>query len=381
MRPSGRWVLQAGALLLPDGLGGPGFVLIDDGRIAHVGAGMHPRPDLDWSDAALVPGFVDLQINGAAGCDFLSPTPEGLAAAHAHMVRSGVVAYLPTLISAPERTLRAALAFFAEHASRSRAPRILGVHLEGPFLSPALPGAHSPAYLRPPSIQWIDSLLADFRGLVRVITLAPELTGALDVIEHLVGNGIVVAVGHSAATFTEAMAAFDHGARLATHVFNAMRPFHHREPGVSGAALAHPRVTCSLIADIVHLHPATLRQVAALKGPERTALITDGISAAGAKGTHTLGDRVVTVKDGAPRLPNGTLAGSILTMDQAVDHMVGVGIDLGDAAMMASLTPARVLGTDGGVLAVGRSADLVALDPSRRVRATVVGGDLAYLSS
>ncbi|MDR7521561.1 MAG: N-acetylglucosamine-6-phosphate deacetylase [Armatimonadota bacterium] len=368
-------VIQAGTLVLPEGASGPGFVVVDGERIVAVERGHHPHPDLDCGDQILAPGFVDLQVNGAAGCDFLSPTAEGLAASHAYLLRSGTLAYLPTLISAPEERLRAALAFFAGRLQDPGPPRILGVHLEGPFLSPARSGAHRPADLQAPSLQWIGRLLDDFPGVIRMVTLAPELDGALPVIEHLVSRDIVVAVGHTDATYDQATAAFARGARLATHLFNTMRPYHHRDPGVVGAALAHPGVTCSIIADLVHLHPAVIGQIIALKGPDATALVTDAISAAGAAGAVlTLGDRMVRVADGAPRLEDGTLAGSVLAMNQAVRHVVGLGRPLAEAARMASATPARVLGLEQGELRAGKRADLVLLDRTLAVTGAFAGG-------
>jgi N-acetylglucosamine-6-phosphate deacetylase len=378
--------IQAGDLLLDRGLGGPGFVVIDGDRIAGVEEGRHPHPDLDCGTQTLVPGFVDLQVNGAAGCDFLSPDVSALEAAHAHLLRTGTVAYLPTLISAPEDRLRASLAFFASRA-RVRAapgippaPSILGVHLEGPYLSPARPGAHPAEHLRNPSIEWIGRLLEEFPGLVRIVTLAPELEGAHALIEHLVGRGIVVAIGHTDATFDQAIRAFNLGARLATHLFNAMRPYHHREPGAVGAALSHPEVICSIIADHVHVHPAVIDQVVAIKGWQRTALITDAISAAGSPAAESaLGDRTVRVVDGAPRLQDGTLAGSVLSMDQAVRNMVAGGRSLEAAVRMASATPARLLGLDQGALRVGMRADLVVLDAGLAVSGVVVGGAPVFL--
>lgn len=381
MTPPGRLVVQAEAVMVPDKAQHHGFVVVAGDRIEKVEDGSHPRPDLDVAGGSIVPGFIDLQINGAARCDFLSPTAEGLVAAHAHLLRTGTVAYLPTLISAPDERLRAALAFFAEHARRPGAPRILGVHLEGPFLSPARPGAHDPRYLRAPSIEWIGRLLDDFPGLIRLCTLAPELDGALEVIDMLTSRGVVVALGHSDATYAQAKAAFDRGARLATHLFNAMRPYHHREPGLVGAALSHPDAFCSLIADHVHVHPAVVQQVIALKGPYRTMLVTDAIAAAGAPtSTSTLGDRTVSVRDGAPRLSDGTLAGSILTMDQAVRNAsVPDGINLRAAVSMATSTPAEVLGLKEGVIAPGSRADLVALDDrGLHVVATMVSGQVVY---
>jgi len=373
-----RSVIQAEQLLLPDGLRGPGFVTLDGDRITAVDLGHHPRPDLDGGET-LAPGFIDLQINGAAGCDFLQPTETDIAAAYDYLARTGTVAYCPTLISAPLDRLRAALAFFAGHARWSGAPRVLGVHLEGPFLARARAGAHRPAHLRPPSIEWIGRLLDEFQGLIRVVTLAPEMDGALEVIDHLVARGVLVAVGHTEATYEQAMAAFKHGARLATHLFNAMRPYHHREPGVVGAALDHPEVACSLIADLVHVHPAVLRQVAAVKTARQTVLVTDALAAAGVRvGSATLGDQTVTVADGAPRLSDGTLAGSLLSMDRALRNMAGVGIPPADALHMATTTPARLLGIEDAGLAPGGRADLVVLDRALRVVCTIVSGEIAH---
>lgn len=380
MTPTARLVIRAGALMLPNRPIAPGFVVIAGERIERVEEGSHPHPDLDAADGPVVPGFIDLQVNGAAGCDFLSPTADGLAAAHAYLLRTGTVAYLPTLISAPEDRLRAALAFFAEHMRHPGAPRILGVHLEGPFLSRARPGAHRPDYLRTPSVDWIGRLLDDFQGVIRLVTLAPELDGGLEVIDMLTSRGIAVALGHSDATYAQAKAAFDRGARLATHLFNAMRPYHHREPGIVGAALAHPDVSCSLIVDLVHVHPAVLQQVMALKGPHRTVLVTDAIAAAGASAaTVTLGDQEVTVRDGAPRLPDGTLAGSVLAMDQAVRNASAPdGVNLRAAVSMATAAPAQVLSLDEGTIAPGGRADFVVLDRDLRVRETMVSGQIAY---
>ncbi|MGH2373836.1 MAG: N-acetylglucosamine-6-phosphate deacetylase [bacterium] len=372
-------MIQAAALLVADRTLARGFVVIEGDRIERVQEGRHPHPDLD-SDGLVAPGFIDLQINGAAGSDFLSPTPDGLAAAHAYLLRTGIVAYLPTLISAPEERLRAALAFFAEHARRPGAPRILGVHLEGPFLSPARPGAHNTRYLRTPSVEWIGSLLDDFPGLIRLVTLAPELDGALEVIDMLASRGVVVALGHSDATYAQGMVAFDRGARLATHLFNAMRPYHHREPGLAGAALAREDTFCSLIADFVHVHPAVVQQVLLLKGTSRTALVTDSIAAAGAHAaTSTLGDQPVSVRDGAPRLPDGTLAGSMLSMDQAVRNATGPGgKNTHNAVAMATATPAMILGLKHQDVAAGNPADLLVLDRELRVVATIVSGQVVY---
>jgi N-acetylglucosamine-6-phosphate deacetylase len=212
-----------------------------------------------------------------------------------------------------------------------------------------------------------------------VVTLAPEVDGALQVIDELVRRGVVAAVGHTEASYDQAMAAFRRGAKLATHLFNAMGPYHHREPGAVGAALDHPEVACSLIADLVHVHPAVLRQVVTAKTARRTVLITDALAAAGVRvGSTTLGDQTVTVSDGAPRLADGTLAGSLLSMDHAIRNMVAIGISPADALDMATTAPARLLGIGDTGIAPGGRADLVVLDRALRVVCTIVGGEIAH---
>jgi N-acetylglucosamine-6-phosphate deacetylase len=372
-----RLIIQAGTLAFPGTGPKEGYVVVEGDRVARLSRESRQDADITVPDGAVGPGFIDLQVNGAAGCDFLSPTEDGLVAAEAYLLSTGTVAYLPTLISAPEERIRDALAFFAARMHRRR-PRILGVHLEGPFLSPVRAGAHRLDHLRTPSIGWIGRLLDDFPGVIRLVTLAPELPGALDVITYLRNRRVRVAVGHTDATYDQAHAAFEHGATLATHVYNAMRPYHHREPGVVGAALEHPAVTCSVIADLIHVHPAALRQVFVMKGPLLTALVTDAIAAAGARGAApTLGDQVVTIGNGAPRLSNGTLAGSILTMDRAVRNAIDVGGSLSVAWGMASEAPADALEIERPS-PPKYPADLVVLDEHNFVAATIMGGHIVY---
>jgi N-acetylglucosamine-6-phosphate deacetylase len=376
-RATRRLSIHARSLVFPGAAAREGVVVVEGDRVSRLTSGSGRAVDIVAPGGAVGPGFVDLQINGAAGCDFLSPTEDGLAAAEAYLLSTGTVAYLPTLISAPEEQTRAALAFFAARM-RGRAPRILGVHLEGPFLSPARAGAHRPEHFRTPSMEWIGRLLDDFQGVVRLVTLAPELPGALDVTAYLRRRRVRVAVGHTDATYEQACAAFDHGATLATHLYNAMRPFHHREPGVVGAALDHPGVVCSVIADLTHLHPATLAQAMAVKGASGTALITDAIAAAGARGGGlTLGDQPIKVEDGVPRLANGTLAGSVLAMDQAVRNVIGLRHDLRFVWQMASQTPRDILGIAQGTRSK-MPADLVVLDNRHRVMATIVRGQIVW---
>jgi N-acetylglucosamine-6-phosphate deacetylase len=262
---------------------------------------------------------------------------------------------------------------------------LLGCHLEGPFLNPERAGALDPRHMRPPDAALLDRLLDAGAGSVQTVVIAPELPGALDLVAATADEGVLVAIGHTDATYEQALAAFDRGARAATHLFNAMRPLDHREPGAAGAALAGARVTAEVIADGVHLHPATLRLAYDAKGPERLALITDATQAAGLPdGDHALGDRPITVSGGQARTADGALAGSTLTMDRAVRVSVELaGIPLADALTMASATPAALLGLGRvkGRIAPGADADLVVLDGDCRAIGTLIAGRWAHATA
>ncbi len=369
-------VISAGRVITPSGDLTPGTVEVRNGRIAAVRRGVAPRADPAAPEGILAPGLVDLQVNGAAGVDFLTcRRPADLARVRRYLASSGVTAFLPTLITSPMPVLAAALDRWERWSRLPGGPRVAGVHLEGPYLNPRYRGAHPARYLRPPDAARLAALLDRHPGLVRLVTLAPELAEAGEVIAMLRDRGVAVAAGHTGASYDQAREAFAAGVGLVTHLFNGMRAVHHRDPGVVVAALEHEEVAVSLIADFVHVHPAVLRLTARLKGPRRTVLITDAIAAAGWRGrTASLGGRRVRVTD-VPRLPDGTIAGSVLALDQAVRNMVALGFPLRDAVAMASSTPARVLGrADLGRIAVGALADLVLFDAGLRVRAVWVGG-------
>lgn len=372
-------VITAGRVITPSGDLTPGSVEISGGRIAAVRAGAAADADISAADGVLAPGLIDLQINGAAGVDFLSPlTDADLTRVRRYLASTGVTAFLPTLITSPSPSLLRALRSWQRMMSQPGAPRVLGVHLEGPYLSRQFPGAHPRRYLRAPEAKHAAALLDAVQGTVRLVTLAPELPGADGVIRVLRERGCVVAAGHTAATYVQAQAAFAAGATLVTHLFNAMRPVHHRDPGIVVAALEHPQVNISLIADFIHVHPAVVRLVVEL-AKDRVALITDAIAAAGSPRRVTrLGTRTVRVTD-VPRLSDGTIAGSVLSMDAALRHVVSVGVPLRDAVLMASAIPARVLGQDDlGRIEVGKPADLLVLTRELRVRAVCVAGELIY---
>ncbi len=351
---------------LVDGRLVPGDVAIDGDRVSAIGLdGTNGRRGI------AVAGFVDLQVNGFAGVDFLGTNGDGYAAAGDALLETGVTAYLPTFITSDEADLVTALRAVP---SRTRGPRILGVHLEGPFLSPYRLGTHGLAARRDPDPALLERLLA--AGPVRVMTLAPELPGALELIDLLHARGITVSLGHSDATAAEARAAFDRGVRTVTHVFNAMRPLAHRDPGIVGAALVRSDVIVQAIVDGVHLDSDIVRLLWRL-AEGRLALVTDAIAGAGlGDGTYALGEIEIVVADDVVRREDGVLAGSALTMVEAVRNLVAVDVPLERALEAATSVPALILGDPLlGRIAVGGPADIVVLDDALEVVRTLVGGE------
>jgi N-acetylglucosamine-6-phosphate deacetylase len=320
------------------------------------------------------PGFVDLQVNGFAGVDLLGADAAGYARAGEALLATGVTAYLPTFITAPADVLLEALRGVPAAAPvfGRMGARILGVHLEGPFLSPGRLGAHPPGHRRDPDPALLERLLA--AGPVRLVTLAPELPGSGPLLDLLAARGVVASLGHTDARAADANAAFDRGVRSVTHLFNAMRPFGHRDPGLAGAALARDGVVVHLIADGVHVAPeAMLTAWRAARG--RVALVTDAIAGAGlGDGTYALGGVEVEVRDGVARRTGGVLAGSVLTLDAAVRNVVALGVPLEEALAAASTVPAGLLGLPAGGLEPGAPADVVVLDDQLEVERVLVGG-------
>src|SRR5579884_510915 len=325
---SGRLGVEAA---LVDGVFVAGDVEIADGRIAALGVGRRRGRGF------AVPGFVDIQVNGFGGVDFLDADAAAYRRAGDALLETGVTAYLPTLITSPEDQVVAAMRE-VPFGDCGR-PRILGMHLEGPFLSPNRLGAHEASSRRDPDTALLRRLLD--AGPVRLMTLAPELQGAHELIGLLRREGVVVSLGHTDATAEQANAAFDLGARAVTHLFNAMRPFLHRDPGIVGAALARDDVVVQLILDGVHLASETVR-VVWRAAPGRVALVTDSITAAGeSEGAYSFGSLDVEVHNGTVRGPDGVLAGSVLTMIQAVRNLHELGVPLAEAVGAATAVPAR----------------------------------------
>ena len=349
--------------------------MIEGPTIAWVGTGRPPRRVYEEIAAPpggiIAPGFIDLQVNGYAGQD-VAGGADAVGAISLRLPATGVTSFLPTLVSSPLDVGAGLIG--AAGTVETPGARVLGVHLEGPFLNPDFKGAHRRERLLPATLANIEQVL---RRPPRMMTIAPELPGALDAIAGLRRAGVIVAAGHSGADYDDGIRGIDAGIRFGTHVYNAMRPFHHRSPGLAAALLADRRVTVGLIADGSHLHPAACEQAVRLKGWRRVALTTDQTAAAGAgPGTYKLGGRTVTSDGETVRLTDGTLAGSAATMDGLVRRMAAIpSIGRERALAMASSVPARVLGDPClGVLRAGAAADAVMLDAELRVRMTLVGG-------
>ncbi|HEV2376500.1 MAG TPA: N-acetylglucosamine-6-phosphate deacetylase [Streptosporangiaceae bacterium] len=362
----------------------PGYVVTEDRRITDVGQGTPPRaPDHELLTGVLVPGLVDLQVNGYFGIDLAEADPAGWAQVVQRLPETGVTAFQPTFITAPVGDLAKALRRTAEFVPYLPAgARILGVHLEGPFISPLRAGAHRREWMVPPTPQAIAMLLEAGGGLVRLVTLAPEVDGGLEAVAALVREGVTVSVGHSDATAVQVAAAAAAGARMVTHLFNAQRPLHQREPGVVGQALVDRRLTCGLIVDLRHVVAAAC-EIAFAAAPGRICLVTDAAASAGMPpGRYVLGGEPVELPPGdtaAPLRDDGTLAGSALRMDRAIANAVAVGLGLNEAVAAATRIPADLIGRpDLGRLAPGATVDLTWLSDDLRTLATWVGGEQAY---
>lgn len=353
----------------------PGYVRVEDGVIAEAGEGAPPGADVRLADGLLAPGLVDLQVNGFFGHDMADAGEAGWREVVTRLPETGVTAFLPTFITAP-------VAAQAEALRRTRdllpklpsGTRVLGVHLEGPFLSPERKGAHNAAHLTDPAPEAVETLLET--GLVKLVTLAPERDGALGAIRRLTEAGVLVSVGHSDATAAQAAAAADAGARKVTHIFNAQSGVHHRDPGVAVQALIDERLHPGLILDLHHVGPEVARLVLRAAAG-RVVLVTDAASAAGMPpGTYELGGEPITMPEqGPPLRADGTIAGSGLRLDEAVGNAIGLGLDPAAAVDAATRVPADLIGRpDLGRIAPGAAADLVWLGPDHRARTTWING-------
>jgi N-acetylglucosamine-6-phosphate deacetylase len=338
------------------------------------------EPASGADDDYILPGLVDLQVNGSHGIDVMNAPADALATLSRHLGREGTTAWMPTAVTAPIEKIAHVHESIASAFENSRGDdstghaAILGMHLEGPFISPLRLGAH-PALNLEARGEAFERVLA-MRAL-RLITLAPELPGGLDAIRRLSARGVVASIGHTNATLDEANAGIGAGARMFTHLFNAMRPLNHRDPGVIAAALAPSPALAALIPDGIHVHPAMLRLAVRARGKDGVILVSDKVALAQTSGSENIVGRArATVRDGAARLDNGTLAGSIISMLDGIRVMVEkAGVSIGDAAVMAATNPANLVGAhDRGRIAVGARADLIVLSRALELKSVFIGG-------
>jgi N-acetylglucosamine-6-phosphate deacetylase len=375
-------------ILTPDERFEPGTLIWDDDdRIAVVASGLEPPPGPEVTDArglTLVPGYIDIHVHGGGGFSLATDDPNEIQSYARWVVSHGVTGFLPTVFASglEEALVLVSAAGYVSDRRPDGGAEVLGINLEGPFINPKRTGALPETWVRPPNADALAALSTSSDGSIKVMTMAPEVPGAEELLKLALEDWIVVAVGHSDATYEEARRAFDLGASHLTHSFNGMRPFHHRDPGPVVAALDAPHVTLEVIADGIHLHPATVRAMVRAAGPGRVALISDGVRPAGLDdGLFQLGDEEANLSRGRVQLADGTIAGGAETMDQIVRNVVSwEAAGLADAVRMASTVPARILGLaeQKGRLATGYDADIIALDGESNVAMTWVGGRLVY---
>lgn len=361
------------------------WLSISDGKIVDMGAGDHPAvansETFDAGGMTVLPGFIDVHFHGAAGHDVMDATPEALYGMAQFSARHGVTGFLATTLTNPRDALTRALENVRDCMGKpTGGAKLLGARLEGPYLNVEKCGAQNPEYIRVPEREEAITFLD--LGVLRIVDVAPEIPETAWLIDECVRRGIAVSIAHTSAKADDVVRAVERGVRQSTHTYNAQTPLHHREPGVVGAVLALPDVRCELIADGIHVHPMPMRIAWACKKPDALILITDAVRAAGMPdGMYNFDERSVMLRDGAVRLPDGTLAGSALTMDRAIrTFMAATGEPLDAIWQTASLNPARAIGIDQlkGSIEVGKDADLVMLNESLEVMLTMVEGQVVF---
>ncbi|QGQ98565.1 N-acetylglucosamine-6-phosphate deacetylase [Paenibacillus psychroresistens] len=372
MKSPEAWIIKNGRIVVQDGsIIENGALLVNDGKMAWVGteAELKQFTDvdkiIDAQGSWVLPGFIDVHVHGGFGADFMDATRESLETITGFHSKNGTTAMLATTMTAPHEGISAVLSVVDDYMQGNMPyAQLLGVHLEGPFISPKFPGAQNPAFIVLPQIKWLEDWIEQHPDVIRLLTLAPEREGALPLISWLKSQGITVACGHTDASYDQIEAAVEHGLQHAVHTFNAMRVLHHREPGTVGAVLSDDRIYAEVIADGHHVHPACIQLLSKAKPQDRLLLVTDAMSATGlAEGLFELGGLKVVVKGGVARLLEGdSLAGSTLTMIDAFRFCVEkVGLSIPQVSQMASGNPAATLGFSDqmGSIAVGKQADLL----------------------
>jgi N-acetylglucosamine-6-phosphate deacetylase len=361
-------------------------IIIEEGKIVKIEEQIDERnmdKIIDGEGKYLAPGFIDIHNHGNSGYDVMDSTTEAIDKMAEFHLKNGVTSFLGTVITSSYENMVKASENIVSYKNKDDRSQIIGIHLEGPFFSLDKKGAQPAKYIRTPNMEDIKKIVEISKGKMKMVSLAPEAEGALEVISYLVSKNITVAMAHSNGTFEETKAGINHGATVATHLYNGMRNFSHREPGIIGASLTDDRVYCELIYDRVHLHDAAVKMAIKMKGIDKIVLVSDAMRAAGLEdGDYELGGQKVIVKDGAARLTSGSLAGSTLNLRDAVYNMVHkLNIPIQDAVRMASLSPAKAIGIDRykGSIEIGKDADLLLLDKDINIFASIVGGNLIWL--
>jgi len=385
-----RIIMINGTIITPFYLISDKAIIVEEGKIIEIvnkeelsTSTLTGAEVIEGKDKYIVPGYIDIHVHGGGGSDVMDGDYEAInqvAIAHSHF---GTTSFLPTTMTISKDKIIRSLRSICEAVKKGTAgAEILGVHMEGPYINPEKKGAQREIDIREPSIKEFAELNKASGNLIRLVTIAPEMPGAIGLIKYLYKQGIIASVGHTNATYIQTQAGIQAGLSHVTHTFNAMRGLHHREPGVVGAALTSPELTVEVIADGIHIHPIVLKILTKIKEGEKVILITDAMRAAGLKeGTYDLGGQEVIVTKGQSRLKDGTLAGSVLTMDKAVKNLVTkVDIALPKAIQMASFNPAKSIGIDDkkGSLEPGKDADIVILNKNLEAELTMVAGKIVY---
>ena len=384
---SKKLALVGGTIITPFRIVNSGTILIEDTRIAELGKSADIEiPDdteiLDVSGRLICPGFVDLLVHGGGGNGFADDNENSIETVSRYFLEHGSTSVLASLYAKPEKLLLKDLRRIADYIESHPESNIRGIHMEGPYLNKQLKGAMNENYLWKPSVESWEKIWTASKGYIKIMTIAPELPGAFSVMRAAVKEGVVLSIGHSMATYDEIEIAIDNGAAHVTHMFNAMRPFHHRVPGIILSSLLRNELKIELIADTLHVHPAVMELLLKLKGANGIILVSDSIRAGGMhEGEYEFADQKVFMKAKKAFLADGTLAGSTLTLNMAVKNMVETAnAKVTEAVRMASLNGAKVINTDHkkGILAVGKDADIVVLNNDYEVETTILGGRIAY---
>ncbi|MRH41179.1 N-acetylglucosamine-6-phosphate deacetylase [Aquibacillus halophilus] len=370
-------------VVTPSAIISPSSIWIEEGKITKIAQGESPTiPDdyqvIDGDGHLLIPGMIDVHIHGANGSDMMDGTEESILEVSRICARTGCTSFLVTSVTSSIEDLMKMIENVKKVIGKEPGAQIAGIHLEGPYLNIKKKGMQNEKYLRHPNKEEMKQILKEADGLIKMVTIAPELPGGMEMVHFLKEQGIVVSLAHSDATYDQAKEAFATGASHVTHCFNAMRPIHHRDPGLVVAAFEEPHVSLQAIVDNVHLHPAIVRLMHRIKGPEGVALITDALQAMYmGDGVYQFGGHQVTVTNGVARLDDDTLASSTVTMNEAIKNTVQSGISLVDAVYMASTTPATILGLNHkGRISDQTDADLVLIDSEYNVQWTMIDGQI-----